>query len=904
MQTAVDNNYLANPHAVTTSSLFALLFSNEQGLDEAEARHRRKFWGVNQLPEPPPIPGWRRWLRQFHNLFIYVLMASGLVSLLLGHWVDAGVIAAVILINASIGFVQEGKAEAALRAIKSISKSFCLVIRQGTSLSIDSSLLVPGDVVMLEAGDRVPADLRLFFCKDLRCDEALLTGESQPVTKTPLPLSIDIPIAEQNNMAFMGTMVSFGSGRGMVVNTGPRTQLGKINQLVQQVTIPTTPLQDQLASLAKQLTQAILVITFVTILIGFWIRHYSFSAMLQAAIGIAVAAIPEGLPAIVTIALALGVKRMAHNHALVRRLASVEVLGSVDIICTDKTGTLTTNAMTARSLITSNSHFKITGEGYNPGGSFQTESEDIHADKISYQREQLNVACRIALLCNQANLTHEKHQWQIHGDPTEGALLVMALKQGLTLADTLRTHPKLDTLPFESEKRYMASLHLTPAGTHEMLVKGAPDRILASCQQQMGPMGNEPLNSFYWHQQLEKLARQGMRVLGLAYKPLIDDQRELTHKDMEHGLIMVALVGISDPPRPEAKAAIASCHQARIRVLMITGDNPVTASAIGQELGLDSPRVVTGAELDAMTKEEFKHTAQTVNIFARTSPANKLQLVQVLQAQHHTVAMTGDGVNDAPALRCADIGVAMGLKGTDAAREASAFILTDDNFATIAHAVAEGRTIYDNIRKSIAFILPTDLAEASIIVLAILMGWLLPITPVQILWINTITAVTLTLALVFESGEANIMQRPPRPRQQGLMNLNFFYRILLVGSIAAATVFSLFSWSLQQGATIEKARTIAVNALVIFECFYLLSARTFYDSLWHKRYWKHVKPTLLAILAVVILQIGFTYLPASQKLFAVTSLGMIDWLVLIAASSPIVLIIELEKILARRWITP
>lgn len=900
MEAIPNDNILKNPHAVTTDILFNSLNSSESGLSDAEASVRREHWGANQLPSAPPTPAWRRWLRQFHNLFIYVLLASALVSVVLGHWVDAGVIAAVMLINASIGFMQEGKAEAALRAIMSMTKSLCLVVRDDASFSIDSNQLVPGDVVMLEAGDRVPADLRLFACKDLRCDEALLTGESQAVSKSTLPLAADKLLAERNNMAFMGSLVTYGSGRGLVIHTGSHTQIGNINQLVQQVTIPRTPLQNQLAQLARQLTFAILIITAATIVFGLLIRDYSLSAMFQGAIGIAVAAIPEGLPAIVTIALALGVERMARNHALVRRLPAVEVLGSVDVICTDKTGTLTANAMTARTLVTSNSHFSISGESYNPKGLFQRESDHTKTPGHENSTQEINTACRIALLCNQANLSHEKQQWVLHGDPTEGALLVMALKQGLVVADTLRIWPRLDTLPFETEKRYMASLHRTPRGEHEMAIKGAPDRLLTLCQQQLGHQGIEPLNTHYWHQQLEKLASQGMRVMALAYKPIASQQIELTHQDMEHGLVMVALVGISDPPRAEAMAAIASCHQAGIRVLMITGDNPITAAAIGRELGLDSSRVVTGAELDAMPQEEFNNTAETVDIFARTSPANKLQLVQTLQAQEHTVAMTGDGVNDAPALRRADIGVAMGLKGTDAAREASAFVLTDDNFATIVNAVAEGRTIYDNIRKSVAFILPTDLAEASIIVLAILFGWMLPITPAQILWVNTITAITLALALVFESSEANIMQRPPRPRQQGLVNLNLLYRILLVGGLGAMTVFSLFSWKLQQSGNTEAARAMAVNALVIFECFYLLSARTFYDLLWHKRYWKGVRPTLIAILSVVVLQLGFTYLPASQHLFGVAALNDNDWLLILLATSPILLIVEFEKAFTRR----
>ncbi|MDZ4262736.1 MAG: HAD-IC family P-type ATPase [Pseudomonadota bacterium] len=904
--TAADSFLLKDPplmedaHAQTPEQLLTALNSNIAGLTEAEATARRLRWGDNQLPVTPPTPAWRRWLRQFHNLFIYVLLVSSAISLILHHWVDAGVIFAVMLINASIGYVQEGKAEAALRAIMSLSKSLCMVIRDGggTGISINSSQLVVGDLVMLQAGDKVPADLRLIECKELRCDEAMLTGESQSAAKTIETLPADTLLAERSNMAYMGTLVTQGTARGLVISTGSRTQIGAINQLVQKVEVTETPLQRQLGKLAQQLTLVILVVTAATMTFGILVRDYTLAQMFQAAIGIAVAAIPEGLPAIVTIALALGVGRMATEHALVRRLPAVEVLGSVDVICTDKTGTLTANAMTARQLITASNHYLVSGEGYEPRGDFRRKGEH-QASPIPKDDQQLVSACRIALVCNDANLTRDNNRWQLHGDPTEGALYVLALKFGLTAEQAQQQWPRLDVLPFESEKRYMAVSHPLENGANTLSVKGAPDRLLELCQWQLGISGNEPLDKTYWLQHLNNLATQGMRVLALACKQLPDDQ-PLTHQDMQQGLVMVALAGLSDPPRPEAIAAIDACHSAGIRVMMITGDNPITAAAIGKELGLNAKRVMTGAELDLLNPADFSQIAESVDIFARTSPANKLQLVEALQTRHHTVAMTGDGVNDAPALRTADIGIAMGMKGTDAAREASAFVLTDDNFATIEQAVAEGRTIYDNIVKSIAFILPTDLAEASIIILAILFGWMLPITPAQILWVNTITAVTLALALVFERSEANIMARPPRNRHQGLITAALLYRILLVGGLGAATVFALFRWKLDQGASIEQARAIAVNALVIFECFYLLTARTFYDAIWHPRYWQGIGPSLLAIIVVVIFQLLFTYLPLSQTIFAVAGISLEDWLIIALATSPILLLVEIEKVVARR----
>ena len=887
-------------HHQDGEQLLAQLDSGPQGLSQAEAEARQAHWGANQLQANPPLPAWRRWLRQFHNLFIYVLMASALLSLALGHGVDAGVILAVILINASIGFLQEGKAEAALQAIMSLSHNRCLVRRGGQALAIDSRELVPGDLVLLQAGDRVPADLRLLHSRELSCDESMLTGESLPSHKHPAPVAQATPLAERRSMAFMGTLVSRGAGTGLVVGTAANTQIGSINQLVQQLSGQRTPLQAQLGRLTQQLSLAILLATLAVILLSLGLHSLPLNELLQGAVGIAVSAIPEGLPAIVTIALALGVERMASKHALVRRLPAVEVLGSVDVICTDKTGTLTANAMTVRQLVTSRHQYRVSGEGYSPEGEFQHQASDELdlATPDAGDDSCLQLACRIALLCNDANITHQDGHWQLHGDPTEGALFALALKAGFNAHQASSDWPRLDTLPFESERRYMASLHGGSDGAiplREMAVKGAPDRLLPLCQLQWGSQGPEPINHRYWEAQLAQLADQGMRVLALAYRPLEPHHQQLEHQHLEQGLVMVALAGISDPPRREAITAIARCQSAGIRVVMITGDNPATAAAIGRELGLHSQAVMTGAQLDKLSPAQLADAAERVDIFARTSPANKLQLVEALQARQHTVAMTGDGVNDAPALRRADIGIAMGMKGTDAAREAGAFVLTDDNFATIARAVAEGRTIYDNILKSLVFILPTNIMQASIIALALVFGWLLPITPAQVLWVNTVTAISLALALVFERGEANIMERPPRPRHSNLLNRTLVYRLLLVAGLGTASVFALFSWQLQQGASLELARAIAVNSLVLIQCFYLLGARSFHDAIWHPGYWLGIAPSLVAIALVLMLQMAFTYLPLSQHLFGLAPLALHHWLLVALASCPLLVLVELEK---------
>ncbi len=858
--------------------------------------------GDNSLPLEPPRPAWRRLLAQFHNVLIYVLLLSALLSLLLQHWVDSGVILAVVLINAIVGFIQEGKAEDALRAILSMSTSHCLVMREGRLKSIDSRLLVPGDVVMLQAGDRVPADMRLFVCKDLRCDESALTGEAQPVSKQLHALAPDTTLAERRNMAYMGTLATYGMAQGLVVATGLATQLGEISSMVKRVHIRPTPLQQQLTRFAKQLALGILVFAALAMLFGIWFHQLAPAAMFQAAIGIAVAAIPEGLPAIVTIALAMGVQRMARQRALVRRLPAVEVLGSVDVICSDKTGTLTANAMTARELFSATNSYQISGEGYRPEGAITDRST---GQRVLPEHDAcLTRACEIALLCNDATLSHQDEQWSLNGDPTEGSLLVLALKHGQIEQSLAQQWPRIDVLPFESANRYMATLHHNAEGTIRLMVKGAPERLLGFATTQLGNPTVEPLLPSAWEAAMADFAGRGMRVMALAYKELAHRPEVLKAEDVEHNLTLVALVGISDPPRPEAIASIRMCHQAGIRVKMITGDNPVTAAAIGAELGLRVERVLTGQDIDGLTPQQLSETVEQADIFARTSPANKLQLVSALQNNRHVVAMTGDGVNDAPALKKASIGVAMGQKGTDAAKEAADFVLTDDNFSTIAMAVREGRTVYDNILKSIIFILPTNLAEALVIFSAVLFGLMMPITPAQILWVNMITAVTLALALAFEQTEHGIMRRPPRPFGQGLFTPALIVRMLLVGGLGASIVFSLFYAYRVQGATIEYARTIAVNALVMIEVFYLFNCRQLTQSLFHPRSMHGALPALLAAFSVLCLQLAFSYLPVSQQLFGLASISGWDWLLIVSCALPVLVIVELEKAWLRHALKP
>lgn len=871
--------------------------SRSQGLNPAEAAQRLQQFGPNSLPAAPPIPAWLRLLRQFHNVLIYVLLISAFISAMLGHYVDTGVIIGVVVINAIIGFIQEGKAESALRGILSMVRTHCLVLRDGKPVSIDSEQLVPGDIVMLQAGDKVPADLRLFYCKDLHCDEALLTGESQTVAKHTDTLPANIALADRKNMAYMGSMVTFGTAQGIVVATGQRTEIGSINKLTQQIELPQTPLQQQLARFGMQLTIGILLLTVVTTLLGLWIHQESLADMLRTAIAIAVAAIPEGLPAIVTITLAIGVQRMAHQHALLRRLPAVEILGAVDVICSDKTGTLTANAMTTKLIATANQRFAVSGDAYSPlGDCLDAQQQKTTADTNTV----LHKAALVSLLCNDSHVEQHGDDWVLAGDPTEGALHVFGLKTGLTLAEIQQHWPRVDELPFETERRYMATLHPQPqtGGSYLVAVKGAPDRLLEHCDRQLTENGPVPLDKAHWQKELAELAGLGMRVMAVAYKELPTEK--LSHDDVQSGLIMLALAGITDPPRPEAIAAIADCHRAGIRVKMITGDNAMTAAAIGKALGLNTARTLTGQQLDQLSEAELDTAVEQVDIFARTSPANKLQLVQALQKKQHIVAMTGDGVNDAPALRSANIGIAMGKKGTDAAKEAADFVLTDDNFSTIASAVKQGRTVYDNIVKSITFILPTNLAEAGIIVVAILLGYTLPVSTAQILWVNMVTAITLALALSFEGPERNIMQRRPRPAAQGLLSGQVLRQFVLVGSATIVIISLLFhAYYHNDEHSLDYARTIAVNAMVCFEIFYLLTCRFRYQSIFSRDFLHGLAPVSMAITAVLVLQMLFTYSPATQRIFEIEPISLYDWAVILAATSVVIWITEGEKAFSR-----
>jgi magnesium-transporting ATPase (P-type) len=866
-------------------------------LAQTEAGHRLAEHGPNRLTPARPHSALMRFLVQFHNTLIYVLLGASVVTALLGHWVDTGVIVGVVVINALIGFLQEGKAERALEAIRTMLSLKATVYRDGQRLSIPSEDLVPGDVVFLHSGDKVPADIRLFRIKELRIDEAPLTGESVPVGKSLEPAKEQAVLGDRLCMAYSGTLVTSGQGSGVVIATGDATELGRISQLVAEVPKLATRLLRQMADFGRQLTVAIVLLALAIGTFGIVVRNYSFGEMFLAAVGLAVAAIPEGLPAILTITLAIGVQRMARRNAIIRRLPAVETLGSVTVICSDKTGTLTRNEMVVQTVVTADHLFEVTGSGYEPRGGLVLDGADV-----SPGRDPVLVELAwAALLCNDADLRQVQETWQIQGDPTEGALIPFAMKAGLDPATEHAAYPRTDVIPFESQHRFMATLHHDHAGHGIVYVKGAPEQVLGMSDRQLSQGADRPLDLGYWRQRLDEIANQGQRLLAVAMKATDADHRALRFSDVDGGLILLGLFGITDPPRSEAISAVEQCRSAGIRVKMITGDHVVTARAIGARMGIgDGVTAIAGQELEALDDEALQAKAREVDVFARVSPEHKLRLVQALQSNGEVVAMTGDGVNDAPALKRADVGIAMGVKGTEVAKEAAEMVLADDNFASIAHAVEEGRTVYDNIKKAITFILPTNGGEAGMIIVAILSGIVLPITPVQILWINMITAVTLALALAFEPPEVEVMKRRPRHPDEPILSPFLIWRILFVSSILVAGTLGLFLWDRFHGASIEAARTVAVNTLVLFEVFYLLNTRYLYASVLTRDGLFGNSSVYLAIALVVAAQVGFTYMPFMQRLFDGESLPWVDWVRMVLVASSVFVLVEIEKFFLRR----
>ena len=885
----------ASYHAQSGDEVLQALSSRSSGLTDDEVSARLQQYGPNKLPQAPQPGTFTRFIKQFANLLVIVLIVAGVLTALLQHWIDTFVIFGVVIVNAIIGVIQEGKAEKAMDSIRNMLALKAAVIRNGKRRTLEGDNLVPGDIVLLEAGDKVPADLRLLRSHGLAIQESLLTGESLPVEKHTKAVSEDSGLGDRECLAFSGTSVTAGQGMGVVIATGATTEIGRIGGLLSDVQKLTTPLVEQMDVLAKWITGIILAIAVVLLLVGTWILEQPFTELFLAVVGLSVAAIPEGLPAVLTITLAVGVQSMAKRNAIVRVLPAIETLGSVSVICSDKTGTFTRNEMMVVSAVTQDAHFEVDGEGYAPVGDILLDGEPT----APQQHPVLRDMARLSALCNDAEIHSKSGQWGIEGDPMEAALLSFAGKVTMPDGGDFRHDwPRTDVLPFDSARQFMATLNHNHNGTGLVLVKGAPEVILKRCGSVLSGDGSHSgLVPEAWLDKAEALARQGQRVLALAGKQVSAEHTVLAAQDVDNGLCLLGLVGLIDPPRQEAIEAVKTCRAARIQVKMITGDHAVTAQAIGKQLGLAHGSVLTGTQLDALSDDELKQAVQTTDIFARTTPEHKLRLVMALQSLGLTVSMTGDGVNDAPSLKRADAGVAMGLKGSEAAKEAAEVVLADDNFASIAAAVEQGRTVYANIKKVVSWTLPTNAGEALTIIVAMLAGLPYPITPVQILWVNMITAVTLGMALAFEPTDKDTMKKPPRPRGQALIQPALVWQIMLVGSLFFLAVFSIYQYAIEAGHEVEYARTQAMNMLVGLEIFYLFFIRTMHRRSITLSGIRGTRVVWSAVGFVVIAQLAICYIPVLQTVFGTRAPDTTDNLLILLTGIVMLIVLEMEKVI-------
>lgn len=900
-------------HARPLEEVLERLDASPQGLATAEAKRRLRKSGPNRIERNRRRPWYRILLHQLADPIVYVLLAAALLAILIGKVADSSVVLAVIVLNTTIGFVQEMRATQAIEALSRMVPRNATVLRNGEPKSVPAHTVVPGDVLMLQAGDQVAADLRLFEVNGLQVEEAALTGESLPASKQETPVAEDAVVGDRRSMAFGGTLVTAGTADGVVVATGPDSELGRISRLLSETSELQTPLTRRLASLVKAISLAVLAIAVLIFIVGMW-RENSLLDSALAAITLAVASIPEGLPAVITIASAIGVQRMAHRRAIVRHLPAVETLGSTTVICTDKTGTLTRNEMTVEALWTPEGDVEVTGVGYEPEGELRVDGQSV-----SSLGESLDELLLAGLLCNDSELECSGGRWRIVGDPTEGALVVAARKASMD-EDALRTQfPRKDEIPFDSEAQFMATLHDTSDHGAMVCVKGAPEVVA-----RMSPhfLDGQPMDVDRVHEAVEALAARGMRVLAVAAAKPAADMTDLEASGWQEQLCFLGLVGMSDPPRDEAIQAVRTCQQAGVIVKMVTGDHAETARAIGQSIGLleagnGASEVVTGSQIEAATDAELLELACSTNVFARVAPEHKLRLVKALQADGQVVAMTGDGVNDAPALKRAEIGVAMGINGTAVAREASDIVLADDNFASISAAVEEGRRVYDNLSKSLAFVLPTSLGQAMVILVAVLFfpvtdgHLLMPIEPVQILWVNLVVAIALALPLALEAREPGLMNRAPRPPKEPLLSPFLVFRTFLVAALMTAGAAGLFLFEyasdLSEGVAVELARgraqSVAVTTIILFQMLYLLNCRSLSQTFWRiglaTNLWVY-----LGMAVTLILQLAFVYLEPLNQLFHTQPMDPGGWLMAAGAAFAGFLVILLEKWLWRQNGTP
>ncbi|WP_224956532.1 cation-translocating P-type ATPase [Geomonas subterranea] len=878
-------------HSLEPGEVCARLETGAGGLDHAEAARRLARFGPNELTAAKPLSPWPVFFRQFKNVLIVILFIASLLSAFLGHAVEALTIAVIVIFAALLGFVQEYRAERALEALRRMAAPDAAVLRGGDEATVPARDLVPGDLLLLRPGDRVAADVRLTEAFNLQLDEAALTGESLPVDKGGgAVFSPETPLGERSNMAHAGTVVSYGRGAGVVVATAMQTEFGSIARMISGIETGRTPLQENLDRVGNLLARAALIAVAV-IVAGGLLRGEPFVGMLLFGIALGVAAVPEALPAVVTISLALGVQRMVKRHALMRRLAAVETLGSTTVICSDKTGTLTRDEMTVRSLYCAGAWYDVSGAGYAPEGEFYLQGNVVPPSAA------LAELLRVGVLACDARVVWDEPsgRWSAQGDPTEAALVVAAAKAGLSQAELAARCPRRDEIPFSSERKRMTTLH----GEGPVLVacaKGAPEVILSACAAELTGEGERPLDEAS-KARISEVAREmaagALRVLAVARK------RGTDRAGAETGMTLLGLVGMIDPPRPEARAAIGICREAGIRPVMITGDHPVTAAAVARELGLlGEGRVVTGAELEAMDDPALEREVADIRVYARVSPAHKLRVVAALQKNGEVVAMTGDGVNDAPALKKADIGIAMGITGTAVSKEAAAMILTDDNFASIVAAVEEGRAIFDNIKKFLMYLLSSNIGEIGLMMGAMLAGLPLPLGAVQILYVNLATDGLPALALAVDPADPGLMRRPPRDPSRGIFDRFVVTLILVSGAWSALVNLALFAWARASGRSDAEAMTVTFVSLVLIQFFNAYNFRSDRDSAFRRPFanrWLN-----RAVLWEICLLLVVVYLPVLHRPFGTFSLTPLDWGFIILASGSIVPVLELTKWQARR----
>ncbi|WP_121971556.1 cation-transporting P-type ATPase [Leptolyngbya sp. BC1307] len=890
--------------------------STDQGLTAEEVARRYEIHGRNELKSKPGKPAWFRFLLQFNEPLLYILLVAGAIKAFLGSWTNAAVIWGVTVVNAIIGYVQESKAEGAIASLAKTVTAEATVIREGQTLQVPSGDLVPGDIVMLSSGDKVPADLRLLKVRNLQVDESALTGESLPINKSTENLPNDTPLAERTNMAYASSFVTFGQGRGIVVATASTTEVGKISQSIAGLVNLSTPLTRKFSKFSRTLLYAILAVATLTFVAGI-AQGESWAYVFESAVALAVSAIPEGLPAVVTITLAIGVNRMARRHAIIRKLPAVEALGGATVICSDKTGTLTENQMTVQAIYAGGQHYRAGGSGYSPKGEIFLEPDGL-ADDLEKNGEKNGAVknrlennlppalreCLIAgILCNDSQLKQEEEAWSVVGDPTEGALITAAAKADLNQSKLAAASARLDSIPFESQYQYMATLHNVEPRV--VYVKGSVEALLGRCSGQLNDQGQIiEIAPETIRQTVEAMADRGLRVLAFAKKEVGSDQHSVAHEDIESALVFLGLQGMIDPPRPEAIAAIKTCQSAGIQVKMITGDHITTARAIAQRMGIQKDGQVLafeGKQIESMDDTQIAQAVEDGSVFARVAPTQKLRLVEALQHSGEIVAMTGDGVNDAPALKQADIGIAMGKGGTEVARESADMLLTDDNFASIEAATEEGRTVYQNLRKAIAFLLPVNGGESMTILISVLLGRALPILSLQVLWLNMINSLTMTVPLAFEPKTPGLMQQPPRDPYEPLITGRLLRRIVLISLFNWVLIFGMFEWAQETTGNIAVARTMAIQSLVSARIVYLLSLSQLWSSIGdflHRRA-SSITPTpilFVGIAGAIALQVIFSQWSLMNRLFETAPLTWNQWGICLLAMVPMYLMTTLTNV--------